>query len=694
MVSFNFQDGETVSSPTTIVSGSTTAIQRGLVTFTNNDSNVFPPQTFEVNLGHFKALLHVSPNEPNLFHVQVMANGSIDQAGFPQYGNAPPQIVDEGRLTLYYNPLPQNKPIHLCLVVANDSPGGYDMPSYKLNRGDKPSIEAAVRKLKIAGRIMQAYTQDEMRGHGFSNRTFPFVEESVKNLGVFGFADLEYPTPHLEVKVHVLRSHMSVAELRDPDIAQQNPHAKRNGLLFDHAIDLITRDPELGLVIRNSGSAIQCAAIYLDSTFDRKRDMILTHAALGGGNHEVKLAIFGSHGLHSWPNTFLEISPCFLDDTPLTKKEVANDANQCGTSWECLNITLGAFMHEIGHLLGCPHQVDGVMLRDYIRWNRAFMTRETKCLRENTLLAVISRDGTWDKTCHWNILDLIRFLYHGSFSLPIDRFSKAHSTIMNSASDEKTSPSVVHTGRRELMIKGDGIYMAELITDDLARHHTVFYPRDYQGQGETDTLTLDYDECYKNISSRHAKCPRNFQVRVLATSGELFFDDFYAATKASAETVRLPLASVPAVKSHLLGRSNKNPEFMVEFSLQDVTQVRVYHGGALDGIRFTLRNPEKKQLILKSFALSNSVLVGFETGGSSDWLVPNGEVIAKMYVRNGAWIDAIQFETDRGTVSPMFGNNGGHKSVLEVPHKEKAFLGMYGYKNQWLDGLGIMYEAA
>ena len=32
-----------------------------------------------------------------------------------------PNIVDSGSLTLSFNPLPQNKPIHLCLIRGRDS---------------------------------------------------------------------------------------------------------------------------------------------------------------------------------------------------------------------------------------------------------------------------------------------------------------------------------------------------------------------------------------------------------------------------------------------------------------------------------------------------------------------------------------------------------------------------------------------
>lgn len=701
-ISLNFQNGETVSSPTTIVTGSTNIVDRGVVTFTNNNSEVFPPLSVEVNNGQFKALVNVSPDEPNLFRYEVASNGFINNAGIPEYQNGKPEVLDSGEITLYYNPLP-NKPIHLCLIVARDSPGTYDVPQYKLQQGHIPSVQSAISKLKVAGRLMQAFTQDDMRGHGFHNRGFPFVEEQQTNMALFGFPLYDSPKPHMEVRVHVLKSSKTVAELRDVEMAQQNPNAKDSGGLFSHALDLIRGDNNLGGVIRSSGTAIQCAVIYLDSTYDRQRDMILAHAALGGGNNEVKLAIFGSHGLHSWPDSFPGVTPAFLDSTELSKREVANDANQCGTSWECFNITLGAFMHEIGHLLGSPHQINGVMLRDYIWWNRSFMTRETKCLREKTNGALINPNGVWNRLCRWNILDLIRYLFHGSFGLPIDTYEKTVTTTTQPDNSYSSSePTFYQTRNGEIVVKGTGIFAVELVADDLARYHTAFYPREYGGSGLQDSVTLNYQDCYQNIRSQYLQSKPDFQVRVLATSGELFINNLKDATNISSNMIVTPRLRMHVIKGHLLGRQNSDNEFIAEFDLNLVSRVRVYYGMSLDGMRFEMRSSQEKEVdnsfwskVRGSLPNSNElVLAGQETGSYADFTVPQGEKIVKLHIRNGAWIDAVQFETDRGTKSPMYGGNGGHLSTLEVPDQKTSFAGLYGYNGQWIDGIGMLYSSS
>lgn len=712
-ISFNFQDGEMVSSPTVIVLGQTSKTATGVVLFTNNENRVFPPQHFEVNNGHFKAILHVSEGT-NSFSVEIAANGVVSPLGFAEF-RGQPQIADLGKLLLHFNSLPQNKPLHLCLMVAKDSPGSFDMPHYRLQRGEQATLDAAIRKIKVAGRLMQAYTQDEFRAIGLSNRTFQVVEETVHQQGLFGYS-VDLPTPHTEIKVHVLRSPKTVAELRDPNLAQQNPHGSDTGGLFSHALDVIKTTPEIFDKKRQLGSAVQCAVIYLDATYDTKNDMILTHAALGGGDADVKLAIFGSHGLHSWPTNFAQVVPSFLDATQLSKREVANDAGECGTSWECMNITMGAFMHEIGHLFGSPHQVDGVMLRDYVWWNRSFMTREFQSLRTGSRGETIRTDGSWPRVCHWNRLDLYRYLYHDSFGLPIDSgdktFGKVYSTMTKMPQGTKEA-SLYHTPNGTLIKSDSGVFLIEFITDDLARHHRVFFPRAYGGQGCQKEVSLDYQTCYQEFKKSTGDSKDTFDIRVLSLDGDIFINDFKSHASSKDKQLKSDLGlnrgTITAYRSDRLGKVNGN-EQVIGFDLKTVYKVRVYHGGALDGMRFyfTLgqsgpppvpsRNYLGKMMQKMSVKEQSApggqreVTIGNKKDGYTDFQVPQGEYITKFHFRNGAWIDAVQFETNSGTKSPMYGNaNGGHLLTLEAPGRDYEVVGMYGFTGSWMDGVGVVY---
>ncbi|CAI5758590.1 unnamed protein product [Candida verbasci] len=707
-IKLNYQNDEIVSTPTVIVSGQTTNCKTGIVSFTNNENKVFPPQYFEINNGQFKAILHVSENERNVIKIEVMKNGVINEFGFPTY-NGHPNVVDTGYLAIHHNPLPQNKPIHLCLIRGRDSLNTYDTPKYKLNRGEIPTLESAVKKLKVAGRLMQAYTQEEMRLVGFSNRSFQFVEEETHDQGLFGYK-VKSPTPHKEIKIFILTSPLSVSELRSYEYAQQNPQAKENGFLFSHAIDLVKQNKE---IYRGEGTAIQAACMYLDSTWDRK--FILTHAALGGGTNEVKMAIFGSHGLHSYPINFPNITPAFLDSIHLSTNEVANDCNECGTSWECLNICLGAFMHEIGHSLGCPHQIDGVMLRDYVWFNRSFMTRELESLRRKTRGEVIGGNG-WGKTCHWNRLDLIRFLMHDSFSLPIDQFEHIYSTTRRPDGTYQLNSvplSVNLPGGKATVESKCGIFLIELITQDLARYHVEYLPKQYGGKDLQHNMELNYHELYKSLKLVKSDAGENFSIRILSLGGDLFINnakEFFSSQNFIMSDFGLGRGKLQGIKSSLLGRENGNLQYG-GFNIKSIYKIKIYHGGALDGIKFYYENgtitptiPPRnyiKGLIKHHVNAQNGkvqggsdavTLIGKETNNYSTFKVPPGEFVTEFNVRNGAWVDAIQFITNKGNKSPMFGNaNGGHLSILKSPNDSLSIVGMYFYMGSWIDGLGLIY---
>lgn len=723
MIEFNYQNGEVVSSPAVIVSGKTSSsVKSGLIQFVNNNNKVFPPQFYEVNNSHFKALVHVSPDEPNNFQVSVLDRAYLNPGGFPEKAD---RVVDQGTLTLHFNPLPQNKPVHFCVILGSDSTGAYDMPKYKLKRGEVANLDTAIQRLKVACRMMQAFTQDEFHRLGLSNRSFQWVEETTNFQQVFGY-NVNSPSPHTEVKIHVIRSPKTVKELRDPDLAQQNPKAKNNGGLFSHAIDLINKH-DFMKPYKEKHTAIQCAVMYLDSTWNG--DFITTHAALGGGTGEVKLGIFGSHGLHSYPLTFPQISPGFVDATHLSIHEVANDCNQCGTNWECLNICLGAFMHEIGHLFGSPHQTDGVMLRDYMWWNRQFMTRETESLRENHKGNVIGNDGTWLRECHWNIRDLVRYFYHDSFSIPTDAndksFPKSISTSLNKRPDPGI-PSLYLVGQGILSIKSEaGIFMVELCGEDLARHHTAYFPISYGGSGPQHEMLLSYDELWNNFKSSWGGAKENFDVRVLSVAGDLWMPNFKSRCFPSPDSIirhdfGLGRGPIDGYKSDILGSAKGDMRF-IGFDVDLVYRVRVYHGGALDGATFYYEGSQSGQSnggqpppvpkrdylsrvmnklnidggtarAARAATLGGEATIGNKKPHYTDFDLERGERITKLSFRNGQWVDGMQIETNRGRKSEMLGNpHGGHLSALEPPSSQHQIVGMYAYTGRWIDGIGIIY---
>jgi hypothetical protein len=110
---------------------------------------------------------------------------------------------------LHYLPLLQNPPIHLAIVLANDSEGHFESPP------DRPSgLEDAVKKLRVAAYLWQAYTAEQMYRNfpgtpgngGSARRSFRLEEEWAEDTLSLQESDIWRMT----AKVHIVRSELTV----------------------------------------------------------------------------------------------------------------------------------------------------------------------------------------------------------------------------------------------------------------------------------------------------------------------------------------------------------------------------------------------------------------------------------------------------------------------------------------------------
>lgn len=682
---FNLQEHEKLVSPCITIHGSCTKSAAQNIQVQHPQ---LPTLTFPINARFFKATIILTPGENKLTFVtdtNVVKN-----------------------ITCYYTPLTQNKPIHLCLLVAKDSPLKYDSPSCQIKKEGGNGIDLAIKKLRVGARLMQAFTDEQMLRNGFGRRTFPFVEEYTM--------DTEFRQSNQmrnNIKIHVITLDKTTKEIRDPNVAQQNSKGTNTGALFNWALDALKK---YGGPFNPSEKPAQAACIYLDTHWDGK--LITGHAALGGGTDDLKLAIFGSHGLYSWPTCMEDIIPYFSDDTKISTREVANDCNECGTHWECLTVTLGAFMHEIGHLLGSPHQVNGVMLRDYTRLNKSFLTKESYSVRTNSYG---SAPPIYPKEeCTWNRMDLLRYLYHPSFTKDIDFYDPTFMRPSKNGKYKVSKPAFYPMGNSIARFTSHtGIYLIEVVAEDLSRGFVEFLPKSLQGRGPQKEVLISLDEL-RNLMPPdfQRKHGNDFSVRVLAcNSPDLYMERFPEALITSVISMeKYGLSSgIKGIKSPLLGNAKGGQDTGIQaFDIRNVISVRVYYGTALDGIRFFIQKnleSEKEKIpsvpprtylgkITQSFkssmpSISNgsttSVLFGKETANYTDIVLEINEIITGFNVRCGAWIDAIQIMTSHGRVTDMFGNkNGGSLSEL-VPPVGKNILGIYGRVGRWVDAIGIVY---
>jgi hypothetical protein len=127
-------------------------------------------------------------------------------------------------------------PLQLVILLGKDSPGTFDAVPARIEK-EGNGLETAIRKFRMAAYLWQAFTAEQMYRNKFGRRVFRIEEEWVT--GTSNYRDRELGTMRSEAKIHVIRCSKTVAELRDLDLAQQNPNAKRSGELFAIASEAV-----------------------------------------------------------------------------------------------------------------------------------------------------------------------------------------------------------------------------------------------------------------------------------------------------------------------------------------------------------------------------------------------------------------------------------------------------------------------
>lgn len=637
----NYLSNDLTYSPCIIVHGKVNNSSDKEITVTNVNTAI--TSVFEINFGFFKATIELVPGTNPL----IFTTNSNHILNF----------------ALNFTPLTSNKPIHLCLLVAKDSPLKYDTNDIKeANLSGETHLNLAIQKLQIAGRLAQAYTNEQMYRNGYSQRTMQFVEEFSTSKLYRQNSDFS----RSNIKIHILRSSYTTKEIQNPDIAQQNQNGKNRGKLFEIAIEEINKYDN-GKLIKNysSSNPIQAAVIFMDTKYDSKNNLILGHAALGGGNDIVKLAIFGSHGLYCWPSYFEDLSAIMLNNNRVVDNglPVSNDNGEAGTVFETFSTTLGAFIHEIGHSLSLPHRTYGVMLRDYTVLHRSFMSREVtgrgNNYSQNKFIA--NRAFVPNDECPWHPLDLVRFRFHECFKIPNDTqpLSKCSTTCQLSR-DRKCL---------QIQNKTGGVYAVEiqdLRTGDHLSKGWHIYQEPVRG-----LISLDIE---RDILKQANLDIQNTGIEIYGVnSSKITIDNL----KTYIEDAFITVQGVQVSKSLLYGR--KTNDFVCwlfpEGTQTKVNKIIVYHGGAIDGIGIFFSSGKPP------------VLLGNQTKDFSTFVIQNQE-IGKLNVRTGQWVDAVQFfNKNNSPITKMVGNtSGGSEHVIEGDIK-----GLYSSSSKWMDGIGALY---
>ncbi|TGJ78561.1 hypothetical protein E0Z10_g10202 [Xylaria hypoxylon] len=610
----------------------------------------FPPTIWPVYGAQFKALVYLFPG-PNTVYFEYQKPGSPSK--------------HRSSILLYMFDPKNAPPLQLAILVAKDSPCTFDHASTRVQE-EGNGLETAISKFRTAAYLWQSFTAEQMEKSGLGRRTFRFDEEWTN--GTSHPRDFAESAMRSEARVHIIRTDKTVAEIRDLEHAQQDPNTLEKSELVDIAAAALRDYFRIA-----PGQKQYVATLILDSHWDTKEKMITGHAAFGGQiGDDLHLAMFGSQFLQYYPSTICDVVKAFRDCSPTDLKILVDEANVAGTSWEAAVYGIGAHLHEVGHLLGSPRQEKGVMGRDFVTLNRAFMIREAYSTRTK------SKGGSVEAKDEptWHRLDLLGYRFHPLFRNATDKVPYPDGTVHGWVVEKD----------KLLITASSGLLYTEIFAEgDEFCSTWLEYPRDGQMIRRTTLIEAELRERLPE-SKRRSK----MKIVVRSMGGEtLVIDDLHQlCTKSSLKLTSGPLGKL-AYRSTKIGSSelkDSEPQEVV-FSTavasinRILTSVTVYHGDAVDGLEFSY-DDGSSQLFGKR---------GGKTSGDRFMMdIRNAEVIVGFAVRAGSWIDAIQIITSTSRRSSVYGNmGGGSLHTLLVPSGFKI-CGVSGSCAHWLDSFSLL----
>jgi hypothetical protein len=396
-----------------------------------NGIEAFPEQTWPIAGGSFKSLVILSPG--------------LNTLEFTQLHND--NLESTTKINITYIPMLQYPPLHLAIMVAKDSPLMIDCPPSKgagLSSAHS-DLDAATAKFRMTAYMWQAMTAEDLRSKGLGRRTFRLDEEWGTDTLSRDFVNARYDESldregavRATAKIHIIRSSKTTKEIRDANVAQQNPSGQRKNALFDYFNDALKN---AGGPFASSAHPI-VAGLILDSHYSMSHKLILGHAALGLHNPDgISLGIFGSHLCYSWPRFLEEVTSC-LTDIKAPGDKVGNDNGECTTMWEACTIGQGAHLHEVGHAFGSPHR-PGIMERGYAHdWPKNFLSKTAYSGHLKAEGVIVTNSTPND--ARWNLSDALSFRVLPHFRLPTDH------VIAPQHRDIEPQVDVEYTGDEEL----------------------------------------------------------------------------------------------------------------------------------------------------------------------------------------------------------------------------------------------------
>ncbi|KAL1957969.1 hypothetical protein VTO42DRAFT_5361 [Malbranchea cinnamomea] len=600
----------------------------------------FPSTVWPVRESYFKALVHLVPG-PNKIRLDYTPSKTTHHT------------VHSSSININYLPLTNVPPLHLAIVLADDSTGQFDTAPGGAPSDESSCLDLAIRKFRMAAYLWQAFTGEQMYRNNFGRRCFRFEEEW--QTGTLSAKDTETGQMRNEATVHIIRVPEAVAALR----------------LYAHeTLCRVVANAVIKHFDLKPGQNQYVSALFLDSHWDKECNRITGDLVAGSSEGAIKMALFGSAGLHSYPSCMEEVVSAFTDCKRTDPEYVAS---QYGSNWETAASCIGAHLRETGRLLGCFPRDTGIMGPDYVRFNRSFTTWEPfrSGTKSQGLRLCLSADEA-----DWHRLDVLRFRFHPLFRLPSDAQVPDDSVEVWPVENDKI-----------LVTSGSGVAFVEIFVEDEAvcANFIEYVNADAGNSAIPRQVTLTEQGIRHRLPAQSKKAKR---IRLVIYSGKLrirVVDDL-SQLKSKRSLVMLSKHQTGyrgGMIEFPLSKNDCPEDLVLESCIQTklLVSVKVYLDNFVTGIEFGYED-------------LTSQLFGKKTShpATGEFVLDTrrGEVILGFYVRFDRYLEGLEILTSLGRKSGVYGSPSGGVSRTLIPPRGYRVAGISGSVGSYIDSFALI----
>ncbi|XP_070204433.1 uncharacterized protein [Littorina saxatilis] len=240
-------------------------------------------------------------------------------------------------------------------IVCADDDGHFQGPE-----STDCSPESAVQRIALGAQLIQSFTAEKMKEHGFGRVTFQLESHD----GV-------------RPVCHVFRSKLTL---------EQAYSMSGNDLWTHFGKELMTS----GFTRRSkckwySFMSFTRYELPPEAELPKTHSEILKytkgHTALGGGG----LALFGTGNLHTWAPNLETLHAHLTDRRKINRRIFMDDSAYREYYWANYVTGLGASLHELGHTFDLAHTATGVMARGFDDLHKVFTVQRSRGSRASSV---------------------------------------------------------------------------------------------------------------------------------------------------------------------------------------------------------------------------------------------------------------------------------------------------------------------